>query len=356
MITSEEKRSVLNLISEACQAGASKSKAAQLLGLTVRTIQRWKKQGITDQRKGSRAVPANKLSVEEQNNIVNVLKSQEYADFSPNQIVPKLADQGIYMGSESTIYRILRTLKMNEHRQASNPVHKHSPETFTACAPNQIWSWDITYLPSPVKGQFYYLYMVMDLYSRKAVACQVYESESGEFASDLITDVCIREKILKKQLVLHSDNGSPMKSVTMLSKLQDLGVIPSFSRPSVSNDNPFSESLFRTLKYRPNYPEKPFENIIEARAWADIFVNWYNTVHLHSSINFVTPDDRHRGKDAKIFENRHKVYLEARLKNPERWTKGTRNWEPITEVSLKKFKRLKPENSAERNGCLTVRI
>jgi len=348
LITPEDKQSVLTLISEACQAGASKSKAAQLLGLTVRTIQRWKKQGTTDKRKGSRAVPANKLSVEEQNNIVNVLKSQEYEDFSPNQIVPKLADQGIYMGSESTMYRLLRTLKMNEHRQASNPVHRHSPETFTACGPNQIWSWDITYLRSSVKGRFYYLYMVMDLYSRKAVACQVYESESGEFASDLITDACIREKISKKQIILHSDNGSPMKSATMLAKLQDLGVMPSFSRPSVSNDNPFSESLFRTLKYRPNYPEKPFENVIEARAWADDFVTWYNTVHLHSSINFVTPDDRHRGKDVQILENRHNVYLEARLKNPERWSRDTRNWKPITEVSLKKFKRLKPEVSAEK--------
>jgi len=186
------------------------------------------------------------------------------------------------------MYRLLRTLKMNQHRQGSNPSHRHSPETFTACGPNQIWSWDITYLPSTVKGQFFYLYMVMDLYSRKAVACQVYESESGEFASDLITDACFREKISKDQVILHSDNGSPMKSATMLAKLQDLGIMPSFSRPSVSNDNPFSESLFRTLKYRPNYPEKPFENVIEARAWADNFVVWYNTVHLHSSINFIT--------------------------------------------------------------------
>jgi len=348
LIRTEDKQFVLKLISEACQSGARKSNAAKLLGLTVRTIQRWKSQGVTDKRKGSRAVPANKLSVEEQNRIVNILKSKEYAGLGPNQIVPKLADQGLYMGSESTMYRLLRTLNMNQHRQTSNPVHRHSPETFTACGPNQIWSWDITYLPSLVKGQFYYLYMVMDLYSRKAVACQVYESESGEFASDLITDACIREKISKKQLILHSDNGAPMKSATMLAKLQDLGVIPSFSRPSVSNDNPFSESLFRTLKYRPNYPEKPFENVVEARAWADSFVTWYNTVHLHSSINFVTPDDRHRGNDLKIAENRHKVYQKARLKNPERWTKGTRNWELITEVSLKKFKRLKPENPDEK--------
>jgi len=351
LINTEDKQSILQLISEACQSGARKSKAAELLGLTVRTIQRWKRLGVTDKRKGSRAVPANKLSAEEQNQIVNVLKSQEYADFNPNQIVPKLADQGLYIGSESTMYRLLRTLKMNQHRQGSNPSHRHSPETFTACGPNQIWSWDITYLPSTVKGQFFYLYMVMDLYSRKAVACQVYESESGEFASDLITDACFREKISKDQVILHSDNGSPMKSATMLAKLQDLGIMPSFSRPSVSNDNPFSESLFRTLKYRPNYPEKPFENVIEARAWADNFVVWYNTVHLHSSINFITPDDRHSGKDAEILKNRHRVYLEARLKRPERWTKETRNWKPATEVSLKKYKRLNADNSAEEKAA-----
>jgi len=314
--------------------------AAKLLGLTIRTLQRWAKNGMTDKRKGSRAAPGNKLSDEERQRIINVLQSPEFAELNPNQIVPRLADQGIFLGSESTMYRILRELKMNTHRQASQPSQKVSPVPLSADGPNQLWSWDISYLPSKVRGQFYYLYMVIDLYSRKAVACQVYDSESGELAADLITDACIREKISKDQITLHSDNGSPMKSATMLAKLQALGVMPSFSRPSVSNDNPFSESLFKTLKYRPEYPEKPFENIVEARDWAHRFVNWYNTEHLHSGICFVTPEDRHAGNDYKILENRHQIYQKARLKHPERWTGKTRNWTPDEEVVLKKFKRM----------------
>ena len=341
MISQEDKQTVLKLILEACKSGARKSKAAQLLGLTIRTLQRWSRNGLLDSRKGSRSAPGNKLSDDEKTRIANVLESPEFAESNPNQIVPRLADQGIYLGSESTMYRILRELKMNVHRQSSLPAKRHSPDPLTATIPNQLWSWDITYLPSTVRGRFFYLYMVMDLYSRKAVACQVYEYESGDLAADLITDACLREKIPKEQVTLHSDNGSPMKSATMLAKLQDLGVIPSFSRPSISNDNPYSESLFRTLKYRPEYPDKPFKTLFEAREWANRFIHWYNKEHLHSSIHFVTPEDRHNGKDIKILANRQYVYQEAKSKNPERWSGKTRNWNPATEVVLKKFKKVK---------------
>ncbi len=349
MILPEKKQTVLNLILQACKSGARKSKAAELLGLTVRTLQRWEAKGLRDMRKGSRAVPDNKFSDDEKNQIKDILTSPEFADSNPNQIVPKLADQGLYLGSESTMYKILRELKMNKHRQSSLPAKRLTPEELIANGPNQLWSWDITYLPSTVRGRFFYLYMIMDLYSRKAVACQVYEHESGELASDLITDACIREKILKKQIILHSDNGSPMKSATMLAKLQDLGVMPSFSRPSVSNDNPFSESLFRTLKYRPEYPENPFETIFDAREWANRFIHWYNKEHLHSSIRFVTPEARHTGRDIEILAKRRDVYLKAKLKHPERWSGQIRNWNPDTKVILKKFKRSKkpPEDSKQ---------
>ncbi len=256
-----------------------------------------------------------------------------------------MADQGIYLGSESTMYRILRELKINIHRQSSLPAKKHSPDPLIANAPNQLWSWDITYLPSTVRGRFFYLYMVMDLYSRKAVACQVYEYESGDLAADLITDACLLEKIPKDQETLHSDNGSPMKCATMLAKLQNLGIMPSFSRPSISNDNPYSESLFRTLKYRPEYPDKPFKTLFEAREWANRFIQWYNKEHLHSSIHFVTPEARHTGEDIKILAKRRNVYLKAKLKNPERWSRQIRNWNPDTEVILTKFK--KSQNSSE---------
>lgn len=341
MINQEDKQKIVKLILEACRSGARKSKAAHLVGLTIRTLQRWEQKGILDNRKGSRAAPANKLSDDEKAHIIRVLESPEFADSNPNQIVPKLSDQGIYIGSESTMYRILRELKLNIHRQSSLPGKNNCPTPLIAKASNQLWSWDITYLPSTVKGRFFYLYMIMDLYSRKAVACQVYEYESGDCAAEMITDACIREDIPREQITLHSDNGSPMKSATMLAKLQDLGVMPSFSRPSISNDNPYSESLFRTLKYRPEYPEKPFKNLCVAREWADRFIHWYNREHLHSGINFVTPEDRHNGKDAAILEGRHRLYQEAKLKHPERWTRQTRNWTPITEVVLKKFKRLK---------------
>jgi len=349
LILPEQKQTVLNLILQACKSGARKSKAAALLGLTIRTLQRWEQKGLRDMRKGSRAAPDNKLSDDEKAQIKSVLESPDFADSNPNQIVPKLADQGVYLGSESTMYKILRELKMNKHRQSSLPAKRLTPEELIANGPNQLWSWDITYLPSTVRGRFFYLYMVMDLYSRKAVACQVYEHESGELASDLITDACIREKISKKQIILHSDNGSPMKSATMLAKLQDLGVMPSFSRPSVSNDNPFSESLFRTLKYRPEYPEKPFETIFDAREWSNRFLHWYNEEHLHSGLRFVTPEARHTGRDIEILAKRRDVYLKAKLKHPERWSGQIRNWNPDTKVILKKFKRSKkpPEDSKQ---------
>lgn len=336
MICEADKKDALELIVEACKAGARKGKAAQLLGIPLRTIERWEHQGFSDRRKGSRAVPANKIPDAEKEQIVDLLKSPAFGDSNPNQIVPRLADQGIYIGSESTMYRILKDLKMNRHRLSNQPSTRKRPEPFIAVGPNQVWSWDITYLPSKIRGQFFYLYMMMDVYSRKVVAHQVYGVESGDLAADLIADACAREQVSANQLVLHSDNGAPMKAVTMLSKLQELGVVPSFSRPSVSDDNPYSESLFRTMKYRPQYPEKPFINLCEAREWTEYFVNWYNNEHHHSGISFVTPADRHSGQDIKILEKRHQVYLDAKKRHPERWAGATRNWNHIREVALNK--------------------
>ena len=186
------------------------------------------------------------------------------------------------------------------------------------------------------KGLFFYLYMIMDIYSRKAVGYQVYEYESGELAADLITDACNQEHVQKDQLILHSDNGGPMKGFSMISKLEELGVMPSFSRAGVSNDNPYSESMFKTMKYRPEYPEKPFEDLSSARRWTERFVFWYNNVHLHSGISFVTPADRHEGKDFEILEKRHQVYLKAKNRHPERWSGSTRDWQHIGEVFLNK--------------------
>jgi putative transposase len=174
----------------------------------------------------------------------------------------------------------------------------------------------------------------MDIYSRKIVGWQVYEEESSALAGELMTDICQREGVLPNQVTLHSDNGSPMKGATMLATLQELGVIPSFSRPSVSNDNPYSESLFRTLKYMPEYPDRPFSDLLAARTWVQGFVDWYNHEHLHSAINFVTPEQRHRGLDVEILAQRKQVYEQAKSNHPERWSGDIRNWEPVGEVYL----------------------
>jgi transposase InsO family protein len=176
--------------------------------------------------------------------------------------------------------------------------------------------------------------MYLDIYSRKIVGWDVHETENSDHASDLVRTACLAEQVPQNQLVIHSDNGSPMKGSIMLATLQDLGVMPSFSRPSVSNDNPFSESLFRTCKYRPNYPEKPFETLEAAREWVGQFVDWYNTVHLHSGLRFVTPEDRHQGRDKQILGARHDLYLAARKNRPERWPGKTRNWSVVGEVKL----------------------
>jgi len=174
----------------------------------------------------------------------------------------------------------------------------------------------------------------MDIFSRKVVGWQVYETESSELASEVMRDICERENIARNQVVLHSDNGSPMKGATMLATLQALGVMPSFSRPAVSNDNPFSESIFKTLKYRPTYPRRPFENLLAARQWVDTFVHWYNEEHRHSAISFVTPAQRHAGLDAALLRKRVEVYEAAKARHPERWSGSTRNWQHVTIVHL----------------------
>ena len=269
--------------------------------------------------------------------IKDLLMSPAYRDLSPNQIVPRLANEGKYLGSESTMYRFLRKEKLNAHRDASKPKKNNSPKALTATGPNQVWSWDISYLPTRVLGMFLYLYLIEDVFSRKIVAWQVHDRESSEYAASLATEACFREQINRDTVTLHSDNGSPMKGATMLATLQKLGVMPSFSRPSVSNDNPYSESLFRTLKYRPEYPEKPFSDLIEARRWVSGFVDWYNNTHLHSGVKFVTPSERHAGLDTAILAKRKKVYSQARARHPERWSRNSRNWDPIRIVCLNNY-------------------
>ena len=333
---SDERVRIMTWVTEARTAGARQSKACQSIGISAKTFQRWvRPDNQQDGRLDARHEVSNKLTELERHRVIKVANKPEYAALSPSKIVPLLADKGEYIASESTFYRILKSEKQLQHRLPSKPVRSvNKPRALKATAPNQLYSWDITYLPTLVLGLFFYLYMVIDIYSRKVVGWQVYEMESSALAADLMTDICQQENIERHQVTLHSDNGSPMKGATLLATLQELGVMPSFSRPSVSNDNPYSESLFRTLKYRPEYPEKAFNNLATVRAWVKRFVHWYNNEHLHSEIKFVTPEQRHKGEDKEILVKRKCVYQQAKSRHPERWSGEIRNWDQVDEVFL----------------------
>jgi putative transposase len=279
--------------------------------------------------------------------VIDYATSKEFMDKTPWEIVPSLADKGIYVASEATFYRILREEKMLAHRGKSAPRTNTPPAPLVATKPNQVWSWDITYLKSSVKGKFYFLYMMMDIYSRKITGWEIHEYESMEHAAELIRESCFRELITADQLTLHSDNGGPMKGATMLATLHKLGVTASFSRPRVSDDNAYSEALFKTLKYCPSYPSNPFQSTDEAKVWVKEFVHWYNCIHLHSGIKFVTPNDRHNGKDKQILEARKLVYAKAKKKQPNRWSKDIRNWDMINEVELNPLRSKEKEDKKE---------
>ena len=326
------------LISEACKAGCRIRPACDILSITIRTYQRWKKMfSLKDKRGGPAASPANKLNEEERGQILAVANSLDYQDLSPTQIVPTLADKGQYLASESTIYRILKAQNLLQHRSACRPKKHKRPNAYTATQPNELWSWDITYLRTNIRGKYFYLYLFIDIFSRKIVGFEVFEQESATYASQVVYKAYCDEGVKEGEVTLHSDNGGPMKGSMMTSTLQNLGIGASFSRPSVSNDNPFSESLFRTLKYCPKYPKKPFESLEQAQEWVRKFVHWYNNIHRHSSIKFITPNERHLGLDKIILEKRKEVYENAKQKNPNRWSGNIRNWSFINEVNLNKI-------------------
>lgn len=335
---------ILELIDEAVRSGARRDPACELLGLSVRTLQRWQAQdGGEDRRHGPKREPPNKLSAAQRQEVLQIVNSPEYCDLSPNQIVPRLADEGLYVASESTLYRILREEAQLTHRQRSRPATTRRPQEHVATGPGQVLSWDITYLRSPVRGRFYYLYMILDVWSRKILGAEVYGEESMDLAAELFERTCHEHDLAPKGVVLHSDNGGPMKGSTMLATLQRLGVVASFSRPRVSDDNPFSEALFRTVKYCREYPSGPFASLEAARQWVAGFLVWYNTEHRHSAIRFVTPEQRHSGRDAAILRQRQRVYERARRRHPQRWSGATRNWQPIETVYLNPAKTSSPE-------------
>ena len=326
---------IVNLVDTAVASGARRAIACRELSLDARTLERWRAQETNeDRRSGPRKTPSNKLSPRERARVIATASRIEYCDLSPKQLVPRLADEGVYIASESTFYRVLREEQLLAHRGRSRRPSPRTRPNHAATRPGQVWSWDITYLRASVRGQFHYLYLMMDIWSRKIVGFRVEDAECTDMAAELLSEAMLREGRAGTPLVLHADNGSPMKGATMKATMEKLGVLASYSRPSVSDDNPFSESLFRTLKYCPEYPSQPFASLSDARAWVARFVSWYNEHHLHSGIGFVTPSSRHTGRANAIWNARTRVYAAAQKRHPERWTGSIRSWKVAAEVRL----------------------
>ena len=338
---------ILELIAQAQASGARLGSACRVLGISARTIERWRAEPEGgDRRCGPHRRPNNALSPAEEAQVVTVLTSSRYAGLSPKQLVPQLADEGLYLASESTMYRMQRRYGLRTKKPTPAPTNvSRASKVHRATRPNQVWSWDITWLPTTVRGLYLYLYLIMDVWSRRIVGWHIAESESADIAATLMKQACSEGNADPRGLVLHSDNGAAMRGSSMLSTLQWLGVIPSFSRPHVSDDNPYSEALFRTLKHTPAYPRLPFADIASANRWVARFVEWYNGMHRHSAIRYVTPNERHHRREGAILARRHELYERMRCAKPERWSGATRNWSPVGRVVLN------PERAPDRTAA-----
>jgi transposase InsO family protein len=343
----------LELEEQASSLCIQKTIFCSYFSIPIRSLQRWKKKKNqnTLEKKRSRKPPANKLTEAEELKIMEVVNSKDFCDLTPDAIVAKLSDQGLYLASPRTIYRLLKKHKLCSKRRRGHNTNHSKPKELIATGPNQIYSWDITYIKVIGKKRFHYLYMMIDIYSRKIVMHRLHTEESGDNAAKFLEDCYHKNNITPGQIVLHSDNGAPMKCAAMTQKAIDLGVELSRSRPRVSDDNPYSEACFKTVKYNYTYPESGFSSIEEAAGWFDNFVNWYNNEHYHSELNWVTPESRHNLQDADILSKRTLVYEEARKAHPERWSKGIRDWSPVQEVSLNPNQKKKKIQRQEKITC-----
>ena len=341
MIGLDDRRSLAHDIEVAHNAGARLSLACGIAGIDLRTLQRWKTHAGLIQGDGRplavRPVPGHALSPAERAELLRVANEPRFAAVPPARIVPMLADEGVYLASESSFERVLRAADQSHHRgRAKPPKAVRPPTTHVATAPRQVWCWDMTYLASAVLGRWFHLYLILDLFSRKIVGWEVHDSDDANHAAQLVKRTALAEGIaaMLTKPVLHGDNGATLKATTVLAMLQWLGVTTSYSRPRVSDDNAYAESLFRTAKYRPEFPAKGFADLDAARTWAAGFVHWYNLEHRHSGIRYVTPQQRHCGEDHAILAARHALYTQAKAINPARWSGHTRNWKPVLVVTL----------------------
>jgi putative transposase len=342
MISLVDRQALANNINIARDAGARLLPACQTAGITVRTLQRWNTHGGLESGDGRplalRPAPSHALSELERAQLIAVANEPRFAAIPPARIVPMLADEGVYLASESSFSRVLAQAGQNAHRgRAKAPRASRTPTTHIATAPGQVWCWDMTYLPSAkLLGRWFYLYLIVDIYSRKIVGWEVHAEDSAAHAAQVVNRAALAEGIhaMASKPVLHGDNGATLKATTVLAMLNWLGVKPSYSRPRVSDDNAYAESLFRTAKYQPDFSVKGFADLDAARAWAKHFVHWYNVEHRHSGINYVSPEQRHVGEDVAILAARDTLYKQAQQAHPQRWSGDTRNWNPIGPVAL----------------------
>lgn len=327
MISPQDRRQALDLINEAVSQGVRLVKACEYLGIAVSTYLKWSKAPeaedgriTAEHTRNSRA-----LSEEERQAVIERYCQPDMSDLSIRQAFHKLLDMGEYFASESTVYRIFREQDINVRRDGTRkPIKRHKPTSFEATGPNQVWAWDITYLKDAVhQGRFYYVFAIVDIYSRYVVHAAVYESECAENAVKFLEAAIQKHHIKPRALVLHSDNGAAMKAALTLALLAKYEVEPSRSRPRVSNDNAYSESLFKTMKYRGYMGKRQYHSLEEARTKLDEFVTMYNKEWVHSGINNVTPESRFNGIDGLIQDRRQLVLLRARERNPDRWISGT---------------------------------
>jgi putative transposase len=277
------------------------------------------------------------LSEAEQARIIEIANEPRFAETPPARIVPALADEGIYIASESSFHRVLRAHgQMNRRGRAQPPRALRPPTTHIATRPGDVWCWDVTFLPGQIQGRWFYFYLILDLYSRKIVGFEVHDTDSAEHAAHLARRTALAEGLhtMSARPVLHGDNCATLKATTVLAMLHWLGIKPSYSRPRVSDDNAFAEALFRTAKYRPEFPISGFADLQSARQWGLCFVQWYNHEHRHSGIRYVTPAQRHAGQDSAMLAARHALNQQARQRNPRRWSRQTRDWTPVGVVAL----------------------
>jgi putative transposase len=279
-----------------------------------------------------RPVPPRALIMSEEQEVLDVLHSERFQDKAPHEVYATLLDEGRYLCSIRTFYRILEKNKEVKERrnQLSHPAYK-KPELL-ATGPNQVWSWDITKLLGPQKWSYFYLYVILDIFSRYVVGWMVATCESSGLAERLIRETCAKQGIEKGQLTIHADRGSSMKSKPVAFLMSDLGVTKTHSRPYTSDDNPYSEAQFKTLKYRPDFPDR-FGSIQDARQFCQTFFPWYNEEHHHTGISLLTPEALHYGKADAIIKDRQLVLCAAYAAHPERFVKKMPTPQPVPEAA-----------------------